>query len=114
MADMTTDWSKCDAVEKVPDRMGGVLVFKNTRLAVSQLFGVLRDGGPSRTSWNGSIPSWTRVTSRPCWIIWRPTWFGNGTEPRLSAWLRISHHTSTRANLSPPVACCLTKHEDSL
>ena len=45
MADMTTDWSKCDAVEKVPDRMGGVLVFKNTRLAVSQLFGVLRDGG---------------------------------------------------------------------
>ena len=45
MADMTTDWSKCDAVEKVPDRMGGVLVFKDTRLAVSQLFGVLRDGG---------------------------------------------------------------------
>ena len=48
MADMTTDWSKCDAVEKVPDRMGGVLVFKDTRLAVSQLFGVLRDGGTVR------------------------------------------------------------------
>ena len=48
MADMTTDWSKCDAVEKVPDRMGGVLVFKDTRLAVSQLFGVLRDGGTIR------------------------------------------------------------------
>ena len=45
MADMTTDWSKCDAVEKVPDRMGGVLVFKNTRLPVSHLFIVLRDGG---------------------------------------------------------------------
>ncbi len=42
---MTTDWAKCDLVEKVPDRMGGVLVFKDTRLAVSQLFGVLRDGG---------------------------------------------------------------------
>ncbi len=45
MADMTTDWSQCKAVEKVPDRMGGVLVFKDTRLAVSQLIGVLRDGG---------------------------------------------------------------------
>ena len=45
MADMTTDWSKCDAVEKVPDRMGGVLVFKDTRLPISHLFIVLRDGG---------------------------------------------------------------------
>ena len=45
MADMTTDWSQCDAVEKVPGRMGGVLVFKYTRLPVSHLFIVLRDGG---------------------------------------------------------------------
>ena len=30
---------------KKPDRMGSVMVFKDTRLAVSQLFGVLRDGG---------------------------------------------------------------------
>ena len=48
MADMTTDWSECDAVEKVPDRMGGVLVFKNTRLPISHLFIVLRDGGSTK------------------------------------------------------------------
>ena len=45
MADMKTDWSQCDAVEKAPGRMGGVLVFKDTRLPISHLFIVLRDGG---------------------------------------------------------------------
>ena len=45
MADMTTDWSKCPQVEKVSDRMSGVLVFKGTRLPVANLLGLLRDGG---------------------------------------------------------------------
>ena len=40
-----TDWSQCPQVEMVPGRVGGVPVFKNTRLPVSHLFIVLRDGG---------------------------------------------------------------------
>lgn len=40
-----TDWSQCPQVEMVSGRVGGVPVFKNTRLPVSHLFIVLRDGG---------------------------------------------------------------------
>ena len=29
------DWSKCAAVESVPDRVGGAWVFKDTRLPVA-------------------------------------------------------------------------------
>ena len=45
MADMKTDWSACPQVEKVPGRMGGVMVFRGTRLPVANLLALLRDGG---------------------------------------------------------------------
>ena len=44
-ASRATDWSQCPQVEMVSGRVGGVPVFKNTRLPVSHLFIVLRDGG---------------------------------------------------------------------
>jgi uncharacterized protein (DUF433 family) len=38
------DWSKCAAVDKDPERMGGVWCFRGTRLAVASLFEYLDDG----------------------------------------------------------------------
>ncbi len=38
------DWSKCPAVESVPDRLSGAWVFTGTRLPVSALFGNLAEG----------------------------------------------------------------------
>lgn len=32
------DWSRCPAVESVPDRLGGAWVFKDTRMPVSAIF----------------------------------------------------------------------------
>jgi len=40
----TLDWSQCPAVESVPERLGGVWVFKDTRLPVSTVFENLEDG----------------------------------------------------------------------
>ena len=37
------DWSKCSAVESVPDRVGGVWVFKGTRLPVVTVIENLED-----------------------------------------------------------------------
>jgi uncharacterized protein (DUF433 family) len=37
-------WSECDAVESVPGRLDGKLVFRNTRIPVSALFENLRGG----------------------------------------------------------------------
>ena len=39
-----TDWSKCLAVESVPDRLSGAWVFTGTRLPVSSLFENLGSG----------------------------------------------------------------------
>ena len=39
-----TDWSKCPAVESVPGRVSGNLVFKGTRLPVYALFENLAEG----------------------------------------------------------------------
>ena len=39
-----TDWSKCPAVESVPDRLSGAWVFTGTRLPVSALFENLEAG----------------------------------------------------------------------
>ena len=41
---MTLDWSQCDAVEAVPERLGGAWVFRNTRLPVSIVFQNLEAG----------------------------------------------------------------------
>jgi len=38
------DWSRCPAVESVPEKMGGAWVFKNTRMPVSVVFENLEDG----------------------------------------------------------------------
>jgi uncharacterized protein (DUF433 family) len=37
------DWSKCPAVESVPDRVGGTWVFKGTRLPVATVIENLED-----------------------------------------------------------------------
>jgi uncharacterized protein (DUF433 family) len=38
------DWSTCSAVERVPGKVSGALVFKNTRLPVRALFENLEGG----------------------------------------------------------------------
>ena len=38
------DWSRCAAVERVPGRVGGVWVFKGTRVPVRALFENLEAG----------------------------------------------------------------------
>ena len=37
------DWSQCQAVESVPDRVGGAWVFKGTRLPVATVIENLED-----------------------------------------------------------------------
>lgn len=38
------DWSLCTAVERNPQRLGGIWVFRGTRIPVSALFENLEDG----------------------------------------------------------------------
>ena len=38
------DWSRCDAVERVPDRLSGAWTFKGTRVPVMALFQNLEGG----------------------------------------------------------------------
>jgi uncharacterized protein (DUF433 family) len=38
------DWKNCDAVERHPDRVSGVWVFRGTRVPLSALFENLKDG----------------------------------------------------------------------
>jgi len=38
------DWSFCPAVERDPQRLGGIWVFRGTRIPVSALFENLEDG----------------------------------------------------------------------
>lgn len=38
------DWSQCPAVERIPGKVGGAWVFKNTRTPVSIVFENLQDG----------------------------------------------------------------------
>jgi len=37
------DWSQCEAVESVPDRMSGAWVFRDTRFPVATIFENLED-----------------------------------------------------------------------
>ena len=39
----TLDWSRCPAVESVPDRRSGAWVFRNTRMPVATVFENLED-----------------------------------------------------------------------
>lgn len=38
------DWSRCDAVERTPDRLSGAWTFKGTRVPVRALFQNLEGG----------------------------------------------------------------------
>jgi uncharacterized protein (DUF433 family) len=38
------DWSRCPAVERIPGKVSGAWVFKNTRVPVRALFENLEDG----------------------------------------------------------------------
>ncbi len=38
------DWSQCAAVERIPGKVSGAWVFKNTRVPVRALFENLEDG----------------------------------------------------------------------
>ena len=40
----TLDWSRCSAVESVPDRRSGAWVFRNTRMPVATVFENLEAG----------------------------------------------------------------------
>lgn len=41
---MTLDWSKCTAVESVPERVSGAWVFRGTRIPVVAVFENMEDG----------------------------------------------------------------------
>ena len=41
---MILNWDNCPAVSRSPDVMSGAVVFKNTRLPISTLFGNLESG----------------------------------------------------------------------
>ena len=41
----TLDWSRCPAVESIPDKVGGAWVFKGTRLPVATIIENLEDLG---------------------------------------------------------------------
>jgi uncharacterized protein (DUF433 family) len=41
---MALDWSQCPAVERIPGKVGGVWLFKNSRTPVSVVFNNLEDG----------------------------------------------------------------------
>jgi len=38
------DWSRCPAIERVPGKVGGVWLFKGTRVPVRALFENIEDG----------------------------------------------------------------------
>jgi uncharacterized protein (DUF433 family) len=42
--DPMLDWSKCPVVERLPDRVSGTWVFKDTRIPVAALFENLEEG----------------------------------------------------------------------
>ena len=41
---MALDWSKCPAVESVPEKVSGAWVFRGTRIPVAAVFENLEDG----------------------------------------------------------------------
>ena len=41
---MATNWDTCAAVERDPNKLGGALVFRGTRMPVATLFENLKDG----------------------------------------------------------------------
>lgn len=54
------DWSRCLAVERVPGKVGGVWLFKGTRVPVSALFENL-EGGARVSEFLDWFPGVTRA-----------------------------------------------------
>ena len=54
------DWSTCPAVESVPGRLSGALVFTGTRVPVSALFGNLASGATIQEflDWFEGVEEW--------------------------------------------------------
>ena len=54
------DWEHCPAVERDPDRLGGVWVFMGTRVPVSALFENLKDGASVEQflEWFPGVDGW--------------------------------------------------------
>jgi uncharacterized protein (DUF433 family) len=53
----TLDWSQCSAVESVPGRLNGALVFRDTRMPVSAVFENLQSGASVE-----DIMEWSHLT----------------------------------------------------
>ena len=68
-----TDWSKCGAVERVPDRLIGVWGFSRIRVPVSALFGKLAAGATVK-DFLESFPGWRNGRSRRCWNTRSRAW----------------------------------------
>ena len=53
-------WDSCKAVERHPEKLGGALVFRGTRVPVSALFENLRDGATVEQflGWFPGVEQW--------------------------------------------------------
>ena len=55
-----TDWERCSAVERVPDKLSGTWVFCGTRVPVAALFENLKDGASVEQflQWFPGVDGW--------------------------------------------------------
>ena len=55
-----TNWEKCAAVERHPDKLSGACVFRGTRVPVSTLFENLKDGATIEQllEWFPGVEGW--------------------------------------------------------
>ena len=55
-----TNWEKCAAVERHPDKLSGACVFRGTRVPVSTLFENLKDGATIEQllEWFAGVEGW--------------------------------------------------------
>ena len=56
-----TNWEKCSAVERDPNKLSGAWVFRGTRVPVSALFENLKDGATVEQflEWFPGVEDWT-------------------------------------------------------
>ena len=55
-----TDWERCSAVERVPDKLSGTWMFCGTRVPVAALFENLKDGASVEQflQWFPGVDGW--------------------------------------------------------
>ena len=53
-------WASCDAVESHPEKLGGALIFRGTRVPVSALFENIKDGASVSEflEWFPGVEAW--------------------------------------------------------